>query len=85
METHLAGYTTSVEEDTELLKGDLDWASRSCITYRRYEKITTLFFIDSSRKIIEIMQMNLDDAKKAVGTIPNEFNGVAMYVVTVVL
>lgn len=77
----MAGYTTSLEEDTELLKGDLDWASRTCITYRRYEKVIALFYIDSSKIIIDIMQMNLDDAKKAVETIPSEFNGVAEYVV----
>jgi len=51
-------HTTSIEEDNELLKGELDWLTRSAITYRRNEKVSIEYFIRSSKLVLEMMSMS---------------------------
>ena len=51
-------HTTSIKEDNELLKGELDWLTRSAIIYRRNEKVSIEYFIRSSKLVLEMMSMS---------------------------
>ena len=84
MEQHLAGFETTMEEDEEILKGDVDWTTQCIVTFRRNEKAVAKWFIESSKLIIDIMQMSLEDAKTAVKTVPAKYEGVSIYIVLTV-
>ena len=56
MVKHLEGFATTVEEDAQILEGELDWPSRCVIMYRKFEKMTANSLIDTSKRMIELIE-----------------------------
>jgi len=72
MESILEGHPTTIEEDTELLKEQMDWPSECAILYRRNEKKSLKWLIESSKTIISIMGMPLEQARQALTPLPQD-------------